>query len=244
MHRNSVTSDIPKKNARAIEHWVAFGEDPNIPATSGPHVTFWEGPGGAVEFAAVQFIDKEPWLARGQAVAGERTGVLEIRLLTVQPWKHAAEVTGRVLRAIKPGALISELTALLRFIGDEPVADWRGGPLRLFPPEEQNWRRKMVAASSPRSRGRPGRPDVFFRDIAVEYLELSQAGHRAPNKTLAARHGVQPKAVRDWIARARALGYLGPGRQGKSGAAPGHRLITELKQARASGPESRASEGR
>lgn len=168
-------------------------------------------------------------------VRGETTGLLEIRQLAVEPWKHRGEVTGQVLRVLKPADIRAAVRIDLRFMGDEPEIAFSGprsAPVRVFPSEEIATRKALIETSAkPRKLGRPALPDGHYRDVALEYLELYEGGSPRVLKELAERRGVQWRTVRDWVARARQLGYLTRGKQGRAGARPGPRLLGESDDA-------------
>jgi hypothetical protein len=78
-----------------------------------------------------------------------------------------------------------------------------------------------------RQRGRPGHPDSHYRDVALAYLELCDAGEKPLLPRLGERFGVPSQTARDWVHRARELGFILPGKQGRKGASPGPRLHRE-----------------
>jgi len=76
---------------------------------------------------------------------------------------------------------------------------------------------KAVSRAPDRSDGRPrGRPDLFYRQVADAYVDLSQASHR-PASDIAHSHGVPVTTAHRWVKEARRRGFLPPGRPGKTG---------------------------
>lgn len=63
---------------------------------------------------------------------------------------------------------------------------------------------------------RRGRPDSFYSDVAVAYLDLAQTSTR-PAADLAHVHHVPHTTAHRWIKEARRRGFLPPGRPGKAG---------------------------
>jgi hypothetical protein len=85
-----------------------------------------------------------------------------------------------------------------------------------------------------RQPGRAGRGDLFYAERAAEYVELCASGVRAPLDALAKRHGYSKEAAKDWIKKARSLGFLTNTARG----AKGGRLTEEAQY-----ELSRATEG-
>jgi hypothetical protein len=80
-------------------------------------------------------------------------------------------------------------------------------------------------------RGRPGRPESFYRDVARIYLDLVDRGERPLLPRLAeavAEPGSPPaqrETVKRWVRRCRELGLLSGAAPGRPGAVPGPRLL-------------------
>jgi hypothetical protein len=227
VHKNSVSdlAQLPRATREFLEHYEGNEEG------SGIALTAWPIANGLISFAGLQFINRTPWLVRGVIARNPASGLLDVRRLSVEPWRHESEVTGRVLRAVRPAEVRAAALAQLRFEGTEPFVYFGGArkrPVRVFPPSEQKARGDLIAAAShPRKRGRPPRPEAHYRDVALEYLEIYEGGSRTVLKELAERRGIPRQTVRDWVARARQIGYLAPGKQGRAGGTPGARLIAE-----------------
>ena len=184
-------------------------------------------------YAGLLFASGKPWLLRGLMGSAETTGLLELRRLCIEPWKHGGEVTGTVFRAIRAAEIRAAVLHELRFLGTEPLALIGGPtnrPLRLFDESERPVRQRLVpAAKPPKKKGRPGKPDAHYEGVALEYLERCENPFRCPTKELAERRGVPYATMRDWVSGARRRGYLGPGRQGRAGATPGPLLLRKRK---------------
>jgi hypothetical protein len=74
-------------------------------------------------------------------------------------------------------------------------------------------------------RGREGYPADHYRKIALRALQLqAEHGARGVRQRLAEAEGRPPETVRDWIKRARQLGYLAPATPGRAGYVPGPNL--------------------
>jgi hypothetical protein len=225
VHNKSVTTlEIPAAEIQFLEEYESDDESTDIALSA------WPIEEGRAGFAGLQFIDRAPWLVHG-TIARTAGGLLDVQRLTVEAWKHEGEVTGRVLRRVRPAHVREEALARLRFIGTAPDVYFGGPderPVRVFPPDEREARTGLVAAAdAPRKRGRPGLATSHYRGIALEYLQLYESGSSAPVREIAERRGVPWQTVRDWVARARKLGYLTHGKQGRSGADPGPRLLRE-----------------
>ena len=174
-------------------------------------------------FAALDFVDERPWLVRGRIEV--QGGLGRVRQLTVEPWEHDLEVTGVVLRRIGVADLRDRALAHMRdrVRIEEALPGLRellrpAAPLRPF----------VAEATARRPRGRRGRTDAHYRDIAIAYLEVYESGvSRGILDELAARYGRPRETIRDWVRRARELGFLTTGTQGRAGAEPGPRLLSE-----------------
>lgn len=69
----------------------------------------------------------------------------------------------------------------------------------------------------PNPPGRKGHPHEWYRMIAERYLSMRAQGVSAPTATLAEELGYNRNTVAGMIRRARQLGYLPPGQQGRAG---------------------------
>jgi hypothetical protein len=130
--------------------------------------------------------------------------------------------SAELLRAIPVGRIEAAANAQLAVVDAEIVAaaprSIRERP--IAPPESSldGWdivdpSRAVTRSADGRSRGRP---DVFYRQVADAYLDLSQASHR-PASDIAQSHGVPVTTAHRWVKEARRRGFLPPGRPGKTG---------------------------
>ena len=166
---------------------------------------------------------------------------LSIGHLTVEPntLKHpdhipSAGIRSADVRRIKVGDLldralreIEEAPARLRAARElVPEMTESFGELGLDEGQEALALRAAEEAEARRPRrGRPRKGDVFFEEIAEEYLAiLTESGSRGALQRLAQRKGYSREAARDWVAEARKREYLTPATPGRAGAAPGRRL--------------------
>ena len=81
-----------------------------------------------------------------------------------------------------------------------------------------------MSVATPKGRGRPRRPDSYYRGIALSYLELLRLRHPRPRQRLAQLTGVSDSKMRSAIARCRRYGFLSPARHGVPGATAGPNL--------------------
>lgn len=134
-------------------------------------------------------------------------------------------VTSTVVRRFRVSDVLQEARRIFR---DAAAAAAKAG----VPPEDVAMlERARVAVSHepPKKRGRTGRAPEFYRQVAVEYLDLYQQGHgRGLLYELAERRGISRNQARDWKRRAVELGFLTPGTPGRAGAEPGPRLMEPL----------------
>ena len=154
---------------------------------------------------------------------------VNISQLVVEPWGHDADVTGAVLRRIRVADIRDSALYYLRFIGPDPVVVCSEGarPRRVYPDADQPRYAALIRDPSQQRRGRPGLPESHYRAVAVAYLELYESGvTHGILAELGRRFAAPHQTVRDWVARARSLGYLTPGKPGRSGATPGPRLYS------------------
>jgi hypothetical protein len=158
------------------------------------------------------------------------SGEILIRQLELQPLDdETAPVTGTVLRAIHPDAIVARAVAQLRDLPSAlNVLDRHG----LHVPSSDAKRRALEAAGAAaeheRRRGRAGYPEGHYRQVALDYLELQDSGVvRGIRTRLAERYGVSTSMIADWVHRAYELQFLGPGRRGKAGREAGPRLHGE-----------------
>ena len=168
------------------------------------------------------------WLCWGDLIVAAH-GNLAIAQLGIGPWPGAIQqlepgshdfngITTDVLRTIHPETLIRAAVERLETIDNQQ--HYLAGRQQ----HDRSFADAMQRARSPRRDGR-SYPNEHYRDIALLYLNLLSEGHRRRVTThLAQQLGVPPATARNWIHRARQLGYLTPSRQGQPGAHAGPRL--------------------
>ena len=140
-------------------------------------------------------------------------------------------ITSSTMRAIPIGRFQSEVRANLM-----KIPDWfaRGELPDGTPLFDEEIRQRMKAAadavrSSDLRRGRPSLPDEHFENVAHMYLEQQRKGTRRILLRLGEALGVERDTARDWVHRARVLGFLTPGQPGRGGAEPGPRLTAKKR---------------
>ena len=174
------------------------------------------------------------WIVYGN-LARARTGALVIESFGVGPaFEHqiddpkaekAVGVTSELLRAFSPARLIADTVAALgrqEWLLDlahakEPAP---GRPLREMSERQRN--AFVRIAKSRRTRTRLSEQDLV--QLSTRYLTLCRRGVRNPVKQISLEMGTSQAAARDRVARARELGYLTKGEQGRAGAGPGPKL--------------------
>lgn len=92
------------------------------------------------------------------------------------------------------------------------IAEERGEGVP-FPPDPDRFFEELRKARAPKGRPRRGRSVEFYRDIATLYRALRARGIPA-SVEIARRKGVSPELARQWIFRARKLGFLPPAKEG------------------------------
>jgi hypothetical protein len=180
------------------------------------------------------------WVVRGLLAATPEGPIL--RQLTVEPWPPEApiEVTGTVLRSLKPAR-----------IRDEALASLRLTVVGLSILEGTNWAlpakqavalraaaAKVDVPAAIRKRGRQPLPDEHWRAIALECLRLQEErggnprgvlGELARIESRRRKREIPRETIRDWVKTARKGEWLARTRQGRAGFAPGPRLVQELQ---------------
>src|SRR5262249_27537687 len=72
--------------------------------------------------------------------------------------------------------------------------------------------------------------DQHYRQVAEVALGHQQRGHAPLRDTLAKEFNCKPETVRDWLRRARELGWLATTGPGRRGVEPGPRLRDALRE--------------
>jgi hypothetical protein len=173
--------------------------------------------------------DEEPWLVRALLYDVEE-GPPVLTQVNVEHRQNptTVEVTGNALRRLPIATIRDRANAQLRQRPDYLDAlDIFG---RVTPAERQRARRAAVAAKKlPLTRGRKGYPEAHYRRIALRAVEIfdpdrKDGGRRDVLNALAEEEKKPYSTVRDWISRARGLGYLVPAKQGRTDFRPGPNL--------------------
>jgi hypothetical protein len=204
-----------------------LGKDP-------PWVTAEGTPNGA-SFVAVNVVQGESWLVRGQLRITEE--VFVVSRVAVERFRFSdtgygarleegeADVTGKVVRGMRLGEIRERAVRRLQARGIAFEAMERSG-WKLSPEEFEQARKLTQAARQlPLKRGRKGYPADHYRRIALAYIDDIRAhGSRGVLARLASEEKVERSTIRDWIKRGRELGFLAPTKQGRAEASPGPSL--------------------
>jgi len=183
----------------------------------------------SLPFAQLLSITDQLWLARGWVQLNTATGLPDLRQLAIEPWNHSSELTVTVMRAVPAGrirdAVVARAKAEAQLV--EIGMGWAA-------PANPTASAVLAAHDRPR-RGRPPLPDSHYAAVAEAYLEICDEGLQSTVLVELARRFNRPReTMRDHVGRARELGYLSRGRQGRPGASPGPRLV-ELRNAHSAG---------
>ena len=160
------------------------------------------------------------WLIRG-VLREQVSGPLQLARVAVEHFDDpSVEVTGPVIRGV-PVASLRDFANSYLAVAPGVLAD-AGLPSAA----EKRWAKRVTraAAEQPLRRGRAGYPIDHYRRIALLALDIYHEDHRDVVKELAAREGRRYQTVRDWVRRARNLGFLGPTQRGRSQWAAGPNL--------------------
>lgn len=176
------------------------------------------------------------WQVEGVLVANDER--LTFHELLVRPRNRddgapGAGVTTSVLRAVPLGGLLSAARAAL-MEGPRQVASWEeamGQPFATL--KAQAEQAAAAVQGTDLKRGRKGFPDDHYRWVALKYLDLQDQGWskgileelaEAAGPHLKREYPVARATARDWVATARARGFLTKATQGRAGADPGPNL--------------------
>jgi hypothetical protein len=134
-------------------------------------------------------------------------------------------VTTEVLRAISPARILADAIAHL-----ETSARWLeiieqfGGP--SMPGTQRQAIERIKSARIRQSRATEDQIEA----IALRYLTLYRAGIKRPLPQIASELGITRDQARDRVHRARKLGFLTSGTQGRASASPGPRLEPQRRE--------------
>ena len=173
---------------------------------------------------------EEPWLVRA-ALCDVQEGPPVLTQLSVEHRENptTVEVTSNALRGLPIARIRDRANAQLRQ-RDDGYLDAIAIVGRVTSAERQRARRAATAAKKlPLTRGRKGYPDEHYRRIALRAVEIfnpdrEDGGRRDVLNALSDQEDKPYSTVRDWISRARELGYLVPAKQGRTDFRPGPNL--------------------
>lgn len=169
---------------------------------------------------ALERVGSDHWLVSATLVA--RDGHAQLSDLSLEPFGHASEVTGSVLRGIRVGAIRDGAIAHIR-------SGWSAAKTIGFDssPAERANRRRTGRSFESVTYGRPSlRPELLDR-VATLYLELGGRGYRKRLAgTLSRETGrvIAEDTIRDWVGKCRSSRRLGPATPGRAGAVAGPRF--------------------
>lgn len=156
----------------------------------------------------------DDWAVSGDVERGP-FGLVVSRLEIRRPGESSG-VTSGMLREIPVGEILAAVRIQLAQEEARQGASQRGRPDGVV----------AEAVGAPRRSGRaPLTPDLLRR-VAIAYLQENTPG-AGPGAMarLARRFGKPEETMRQWVARSRRDGWLGPGTKGRAGAEPGPKLI-------------------
>jgi hypothetical protein len=173
---------------------------------------------------ALHVADEEPWLVRGVLRLTAEGGLVLRRVSVEHLTDEKAEVTAKAVRV--PLAAIRDRA---RFYLRQSTGDSALAALEVIRPLTSAERRRArrvasAAAVEPLRRGRKGYPESHYQRIALRAVELFESGRRDVLRALEQQEGRPYQTVRDWVGRARALGFLEPVTQGRTDFHPGPNL--------------------
>jgi hypothetical protein len=217
-------------------------KEPKEPKEPNVYVHYPED--GAVGFGTRTRDDVAGVTGRLEDVGG-RLVLTEIKFLALNA--ERAEITSSTLRAVRMDTLLSSVRGQILNSQERASAD-ASSETQLpaaTAASVKAWRRQIArtaaAAVEQKARGRRGYGDAFYRQVALEYLELTRQGKGGRgvlaelSKIMAERMGeAAPRSrdnVRDWVAEARRRQFLTPGTPGRGGANPGPKLYEGLDEA-------------
>jgi hypothetical protein len=167
-------------------------------------------------------VNGELWLIRGVLRHTEEGPPVLVRLSVEHFEDPGAEVTGKLLHLI-PVAKVRDGALAWLSTKETSASALEAAGLGVSAAERRWARRVSAAAKKPLKRGREGYGDDHYRRIAQRTIELFDEGRRRDVvKALAAEEKRPEGTIRDWIRKARDLGFLEPAsKQGRADFRPG-----------------------
>ncbi len=203
-----------------------------------------ERPDVVARFVAYLTVAVRPSIAKGWIVSGYIVlsgGELVIGQLTLEPELNTGTgITRSLLHGVSVSQILARAQAML-----VQTPEWLELVKRLGlgePPHADKERAHRAAATAAtagtaRRRGRKGWGEEHYRRVALEYLALQREGvGRGILNRLAEREAKRLKkpiareTMRDWVRRARELGFLAGGVRGRAGARPGPNLYPKKEE--------------
>ncbi len=136
-------------------------------------------------------------------------------------WNEPPEggITARLLHALRIGELVDAFRAEYEgALAGEELLFGRHQRIPHAPPPEGNRR-------PPKGWG-----EAFYQDVAVSYVRAMRTDPRRPIQRMAQDHpGYTAANVRDWVSKARFLGYLTPSSRGRAAGAATRKLVAALE---------------
>jgi hypothetical protein len=177
-------------------------------------------------FSALYLLDDVPWLVRA-LLAWDVSDAPVVRRLALEPWdQDGPEVSSEVTHRLRVALLRDRALEQLRREPEMLQIAERFG-MKVTTRDRRNAADLAAKATSKTGRKR-GRPPLFgpehFAEIARECIALYREGRRGIRATLAKERKVSEATVRDWVKRARELGYLTESKHGKADYRPGPNL--------------------
>ena len=177
-------------------------------------------------FSALYLLDDVPWLVRG-LLASDASDAPVVRRLALEPWdQDGPEVSSDVTHRLRVALLRDRaLDSLRREPESLQVAERFG--MKVTAKDRHT---AVDLAAKATGQTRKGRPPLFgpehYADLARECIALYRQGHRGIRATIAKERNVSEATVRDWVRRARELGYLAESKHGKADYRPGPNLTS------------------
>ncbi len=196
-----------------------------------------QDPAVFARFAALYLLDDTPWLVHG-VLAADESGAPVVRRFAIEAERPGGpEVTSTVLHRIRVALVRDRALELIR---DQPrmlgIASRAGFPVQ---PEDETHAAAIAERAGAPKRGRPPlHPPSHYARIAQAAIALYLTRRRGIRAELAKQEGVDEATIRDWLRRARELGYLAKAQPGSADFRPGPNLTASPEAPR---PRTRAA---